>query len=209
MEKAATIPVRIVDPDPQRTALLATQVRAVFPAARLVSPGMTDPGGIVLIRLEPGMAVPEVEDGTLRILLSAPGMDLPAGPYVVLQRPFSLTGLQEALQRASRSLLAGPVRIVLAPDLSFWPQEQKLVRQDHAIMLTDAETALLLRLWQAGGDEVSRACLLREVLHYSPEADSHALETLVWRLRSKLGEDSGQSGHLCTGEQGYFLRVFS
>ncbi|HAU28685.1 MAG TPA: hypothetical protein DCW68_01045 [Rhodospirillaceae bacterium] len=209
MEKAATIPVRVLDSDADRAALLAAQVRALLPCAPLHVSGPAETGEIVLACLSEGESVPVLPPGGFLIALPACNMPRPEGAGLVLPRPFSMMALQEALQRAVRFVSSGPGVMHLSPGRVFLPQEKKLMHGDETIVLTEAESTLLMRLFQAEGREVSKASLLSEVLHYSPSADSHALETLVWRLRSKLGEDPGNPRFLCTGTEGYSLRVFS
>jgi len=68
------------------------------------------------------------------------------------------------------------------------------------IPLTEKETAILLYLHQAAPREVGREELLDEVWGYAAEASTHTVETHIYRLRRKLGDDA-----VLTGESGYHL----
>jgi DNA-binding response OmpR family regulator len=51
--------------------------------------------------------------------------------------------------------------------------------------LTDKETGILRYLYRAGQRPVSRETLLQEVWGYNSGVTTHALETLIYRLRQK------------------------
>jgi DNA-binding response OmpR family regulator len=72
--------------------------------------------------------------------------------------------------------------------------------QGRHISLTEKETAILLHLHQAAPREVGREELLDEVWGYAAEASTHTVETHIYRLRRKLGEEA-----VLTGETGYHL----
>jgi hypothetical protein len=69
-----------------------------------------------------------------------------------------------------------------------------------AVRLTELERDILLRLIRAEGAVVDRDTLLSDVWGYSSEAATHTVETHVWRLRQKLGEDGDEL--LVTDEAG-------
>lgn len=60
------------------------------------------------------------------------------------------------------------------------------------IKVTELERDILLRLLRADGAVVDRDTLLADVWGYSTEAATHTVETHVWRLRQKLGEDGDE-----------------
>ncbi len=58
-------------------------------------------------------------------------------------------------------------------------------------LLTDKETALLKYLYRASGRVVDRDVLLGEVWGYSAAADTHTVETHIYRLRQKKPISTG------------------
>jgi hypothetical protein len=62
--------------------------------------------------------------------------------------------------------------------------------QNDVIMLTEKECLLLQTLAKANGAMVSRETLLEQVWHYHADADSHTVETHIYRLRQKLGKNT-------------------
>lgn len=70
--------------------------------------------------------------------------------------------------------------------------------------LTSMESEVLFHLCRSGAREVSRDELLNVVWGYSPHAESHTVDTYIWRLRTIL-EKAGCGGILQTCEGGYRL----
>lgn len=78
------------------------------------------------------------------------------------------------------------------------------------ISLTDKEADLLALLLQHAPQAVSRAQIMQQVWRYDPQADSHTLETHIYRLRQKLqplteSDIAGEIG-IITHEDGYGWR---
>ncbi|WP_300033678.1 helix-turn-helix domain-containing protein [uncultured Roseobacter sp.] len=71
-------------------------------------------------------------------------------------------------------------------------------------MLTKTETALLKFLLRLQ-DGCNRERLMQEVLGYHPAAETHALETHVWRIRRKIEADPKSPRILISIEGGYRL----
>jgi two-component system phosphate regulon response regulator PhoB len=115
------------------------------------------------------------------------GLSLGADDYVV--KPFSprelalrITALVRRAAQAERRdvLLSGPLRIDMAA-------HSVMVDQDE-VALTTREFALLVELVRERGRVLSRNDLLIRVCGRDDPLDSRAVDTLVTRLRRKLGE---------------------
>ena len=74
------------------------------------------------------------------------------------------------------------------------PAENLLIHQGTQtdIRLTDKERLLLRFLFEAGEDGIARKQLLKDVWGYADDAETHTLETHIYRLRQKL---EGHSHH--------------
>jgi len=75
---------------------------------------------------------------------------------------------------------------------------------DETIVLTEKEVGVLLYLWQKK-TPVTREDLLRELWQYAPDADTHTIETHIYRLRQKIEPDPTNPQFLVTGKDGYQL----
>ena len=117
--------------------------------------------------------------------------------------PARLGTVLDALHQAGRQLPSLP----LAGGLRLDPQARRLdLGGTAAVPLTEKEVEILVTLaTQASAtNPLPRAALMDTVWGYSPEADTHTLETHVYRLRQKL-EGAGVPALLLTGEGGYYL----
>lgn len=73
--------------------------------------------------------------------------------------------------------------------------------------LTDREAALLEALILAPGHRLERSALLEHVWGYHKDAETHTLETHIYRLRRKIERDAGEPELLLTDGSGYRLAV--
>lgn len=76
---------------------------------------------------------------------------------------------------------------------------------DDVISLTDKERDILLYLAQANGSAVSRQDLLDNVWKYASDAETHTLETHIYRLRQKIETIPSQPDFLMINDDGYYL----
>ncbi len=116
-----------------------------------------------------------------------------------------------ALLRQARQMIEEPALYLdpfaLGPWL-FSPQDKTLVQEGHAdIVLTDKEVDIIVYLAREAPAAVAREELLKNVWRYQDGVDTHTLETHIYRLRQKLGEDADSQHLVVTDETGYRLAV--
>jgi DNA-binding response OmpR family regulator len=119
--------------------------------------------------------------------------------------------------------LAQPLRFLdLLPILESLPYSQEItfshftlelrekilknLKTQESHRLTEKECQLLRFFHQNKGEELSKEVLLQEIWGYHPEAETHTLETHIYRLRQKLEEDQNNPQIILNGKQGYILR---
>jgi DNA-binding response OmpR family regulator len=92
-------------------------------------------------------------------------------------------------------------------DFLFEPADRALTHEvtGASVRLTELENAILLKLVEADGEVVERERLLADVWGYAADANTHTVETHVWRLRQKLGDEAAEL--LVTDGGGYRLNV--
>jgi DNA-binding response OmpR family regulator len=127
------------------------------------------------------------EAGLVTPMLLLTAHAAPCCADAVLAKPFRLGALLTALRSlVARHRAAAPLAI------GRWLFDRSRRRLcDGAglqMRLTDKEAAILEHLHHAGG-AVTRETLLAEVWGYSAAVTTHTLETHIYRLRRKLGED--------------------
>ncbi len=127
----------------------------------------------------------------------------PSPPLVALPRPFRLTSLTSRLEISNGmdidGIVIGAKRIDIAQRALVGNQEQTPER------LTDKELAVLSVLLTRTPNPVSRDSLQTEIWGYHADANSHTVETHIWRLRQKLEANPGEPRHLLTEADGYRL----
>ena len=72
--------------------------------------------------------------------------------------------------------------------------------------LTGKEYQLLRFFHQNRGQEISKDTLLKEIWEYHPRAETHTLETHIYRLRQKLEENPTLPQILLNCKDGYWMK---
>ena len=132
-------------------------------------------------------------------------IDSPASDHVA--KPFRLGALAARLRAQLRRHERGGDEAFAVGAYSFQPSARLLVHDASGarLRLTGKEAAILKCLRRAGGAAVSRRLLLERVWGYHAEADTHTLETHVYRLRQKIEADPARPRLLLTEAGGYRL----
>lgn len=82
------------------------------------------------------------------------------------------------------------------------------VLDGETTLLTEKEVGVLLYLWQKKLP-VTREDLLRDIWQYAANADTHTIETHIYRLRQKIETDPTAPEFLITTKDGYQLAANS
>ena len=122
----------------------------------------------------------------------------PFHPSLVLARIRTL--IRWRTQSAFSTYQIGPFK--------FKPDLKRLIQPDEDdIKLTDKEAKILHYLLRRRGDVVSRADLLQHVWGYHKAANTHTVETHIYRLRKKMGVCKKSNDVLVTETNGYRIPV--
>jgi hypothetical protein len=124
-----------------------------------------------------------------------------SAPLIALPLPLRLPMLAAKLQAPNGSAVDGAVIGKWRLDMA----QRALVDGVIVERLTDKEVSLLSLLLLAMPETVDRERLQTEIWRYHAEADTHTVETHVWRLRQKLERDPTNPEILLTGSNGYFI----
>ncbi len=125
------------------------------------------------------------------------------GQVTLMDKPARLAALVALIE--SR-LAPGTAPLAIGPARLYSHAKTLLGACGQAVRLTGMEQALLVRLLGQDGQSVARETLLREVFGYRGDAQTHTVETHVYRLRRKLGAVlDGAESLLCADAGGYRL----
>ena len=82
--------------------------------------------------------------------------------------------------------------------------ERKLIKNNIFVILTEKEIQLL-ELFLNNIKPVSRNGILSSVWHYSSAADTHTVETHIYRLRKKIKDKFLDDKFILNNKEGYYL----
>ena len=82
--------------------------------------------------------------------------------------------------------------------------EKRLTKENKSIILTEKEIQLLELLLESK-DPISKNNILSSVWNYSADADTHTVETHIYRLRKKISEKFTDEKFILNNKEGYYL----
>ena len=134
------------------------------------------------------------------------GLDDGANDYVT--KPFRINELVARLRTQVRIFEKSGNATFTIGHYSFRPAAKLLVDQEkRRLRLTSKEVDILQFLYRAGGKPVSRPILMENVWGYNSGAETHTLETHIYRLRQKMEIDPAECRILVTEGGGYQLNA--
>lgn len=126
-----------------------------------------------------------IDEGKKQLLSSAtPVLELAKGPVILGsimdQLKYLLSGRESHIEDENETI---PLQ-----GLTLYPGRNILIHETsgNTIHLTDKERLLLKILYQAGEAGLAKSELLKSVWGYAEAAETHTLETHIYRLRQKL-----------------------
>ena len=82
--------------------------------------------------------------------------------------------------------------------------EKKLSKHDKFIILTEKEIQLL-ELFLKNKTPISKDKILSLVWNYSSDADTHTVETHIYRLRKKINDKFMDEKFILNSKEGYYF----
>ena len=82
--------------------------------------------------------------------------------------------------------------------------EKKLIKDRDYILLTEKEIQLL-ELFLNNNKSIGKNKILKEVWKYAEEADTHTVETHIYRLRKKIKSKFSDENFILNNQDGYLL----
>jgi DNA-binding response OmpR family regulator len=137
------------------------------------------------------------------IALISADQSVPISTVTVLERPARLDTLVTAVRAVPRSagLIIGPLALDVKTRFLTDRSGTELAR------LTEKEAEILAALLRAPSREIERDAVMREIWRYHDAAQSHTMETHIYRLRRKLAAvEPSLAGAIETIPGGYRLR---
>jgi DNA-binding response OmpR family regulator len=136
------------------------------------------------------------------------GLDKAFESITHISLPLKPTALIQKLRQVTKKITVPDLnKIIKIQGLTFDPSEFLLISNDDGLKttLTEKERNILVLLFEAGDEAVSREVMLEKIWNYAPDLETHTLETHIYRLRQKIEQDPAQPKILVTEEKGYRL----
>tara|TARA_Y100000996_G_scaffold360352_1_gene302746 strand:+ start:1808 stop:2443 length:636 start_codon:yes stop_codon:yes gene_type:complete len=121
-----------------------------------------------------------------------------------LKIPMSLFEVNNAISESlskSKFLLNSAVKV---KGYILDKNERKLIKNNKSIILTEKEIQLL-ELLSSNKKAISKKNILQIIWQYSKDADTHTVETHVYRLRKKIKEVFDDNNFIINEKEGYLL----
>ena len=121
--------------------------------------------------------------------------------FFIIEKPFNYEYLERVILQSLNSNVSEAIYL---NEIQFYPNKKLLVvSENNEVRLTEKETDILMFLYSFANRIVSKKQLLNEVWGYKDGVTTHTLETHLYYLRKKLGNDK----IISTEKDGYSLSI--
>ena len=121
-----------------------------------------------------------------------------------LNLPTSLNEINSIVEQTISKKTFSKNSSIIIKDYLLNKNEKKLIKDKNFIILTEKEIQLL-DLFLAQNKPISKNKILSLVWDYSSEADTHTVETHIYRLRKKINDKFSDLKFILNNKEGYYL----
>ena len=122
----------------------------------------------------------------------------------VINLPTTLNELNKVVEQAAIKKKFHQNSSIKVKDYLLDKNEKKLIKNDKSIILTEKEIQLI-ELFSKQNEPLSKNLILSTVWNYSSEADTHTVETHIYRLRKKINKLFEDENFIINTKDGYKL----
>jgi DNA-binding response OmpR family regulator len=121
-----------------------------------------------------------------------------------LDLPTTLKQINSVVENISAKKIFNENSSIIINNYLLNKNEKKLIKNDNFIILTEKEIQLL-ELFLNYKKPISKNKILSSVWHYSSDADTHTVETHIYRLRKKINDKFLDNNFILNNKEGYYL----
>ncbi len=121
-----------------------------------------------------------------------------------LEIPSSLKEINAAVENVSAKNVFSKNSSIEIKKYSLNKNEKKLSRNENELILTEKEIQLL-EMFLKNKKPISKEKILSIVWNYSSDADTHTVETHIYRLRKKINDKFSDENFIMSTKNGYSL----
>ena len=122
----------------------------------------------------------------------------------IIDRPFSIVNLNKIILNLITGDKFNKNSSIKIKDYVLDKNEKKIKKDNLFIFVTEKEIQLI-ELLLMSKDPISKKNILKKVWLYSSEADTHTVETHVYRLRKKIQEKFNDDNLIVNVKEGYLI----
>jgi hypothetical protein len=122
----------------------------------------------------------------------------------LLQLPSSLREINAVVEGAVAKRIFNKNSSIEIKKYFLNKNEKKLLKNEKEIILTEKEIQLL-ELLLNNKEPISKNKILSSVWNYSADADTHTVETHIYRLRKKINDKFSDENFIVNNKDGYSL----
>ena len=122
----------------------------------------------------------------------------------IISLPLKISDLNQIVENAVTKKYFNKNSSILIKQYKLDKNEKKLIKDKNYILLTEKEIQLL-ELFLDNKKPISKNIILKEVWKYSTSADTHTVETHIYRLRKKIKSKFSDENFILNNKDGYLL----
>ena len=123
----------------------------------------------------------------------------------ILNLPTSVNEINSIVEQLSaKKIFNKNSSILIKKEYVLDKNEKKLIKNNNFIILTEKEIQLL-ELFLSNSKPISKKEILLSVWNYSKDADTHTVETHIYRLRKKISDKFLDTCFIVNDKNGYYL----
>ncbi len=122
----------------------------------------------------------------------------------VLELPANLKEINSIVENIAARKKFNKNSSIIVKNYLLDKNEKKLSKSNEFIILTEKEVQLL-ELFLSKGEPISKDYILSAVWNYSSDADTHTVETHIYRLRKKIADKFKDDNFILNNKAGYYL----
>ena len=140
----------------------------------------------------------------VKILVSHSSFDEPEHFYDKISLPTKVEVLNSIVENSIAKKNFNKNSSIIIKKYTLNKNEKKLFKDKSHILLTEKEIQLL-ELFILNKKPISKDKILSLVWKYSSDADTHTVETHIYRLRKKIYENFTDEQFILNNKEGYYL----
>ena len=122
----------------------------------------------------------------------------------IISLPLKISDLNQIIENAVTKKNFNKNSSILIKQYKLDKNEKKLIKNKNYILLTEKEIQLL-ELFLDNKKPINKNKILKEVWKYSTSADTHTVETHIYRLRKKIKDKFFDEKFILNDKKGYYL----